>query len=237
MARSGFGGPGDLTVAAGGVVNALEAEIGEDGLLNLGIGGTAGAFNAPTISHEGLIVANFIDTLTLAAAITGTGSLVKENIGELILTGNSGFSGGTSLNGGVLDIAALNAAGAGAIAFGAGSQVLQIQKVALAGNSFGNTIASFGSGDVIELPGLVFAGGAQATYDTTTNLLTVVSKGVTNTLDPDQSGSEPVQGGQRRRRRRQHHPRRCRRDDRRHARRRPRHQDRDGRRSAAAHQQ
>ena len=42
--------------------------------LNLGTGGLAGGINTPAIDNDGQIVANFTDTLTLAAAISGTGT-------------------------------------------------------------------------------------------------------------------------------------------------------------------
>src|SRR5215813_6422112 len=65
---------GTLTVADGGVVNSRGAtSIGAGSTLNLGTGGLAGAINTPAIANDGQIIANFTDTLTLAAAVSGAG--------------------------------------------------------------------------------------------------------------------------------------------------------------------
>src|SRR5262249_11505286 len=87
---------GTLTVADGGVVNSPGAtSIGAGSTLNLGVGGLAGAIVTPAIANDGQIVANFTDTLTLAAAISGAGALSKAGPGTLILTGNNTYTGAT----------------------------------------------------------------------------------------------------------------------------------------------
>jgi len=63
---------------------------------------------------------------TLAAAIadsgTGTVALVKSGAGTWVLSGSNGYSGGTQLNGGVLNLGSANAVGAtGTISFGGGT--------------------------------------------------------------------------------------------------------------------
>jgi autotransporter-associated beta strand protein len=59
----------------------------------------------PFIVNDGQIVANFTDTLTLAANISGTGTLSKLGSGTLVLTGNSSYSGGTTVSGGLINFA------------------------------------------------------------------------------------------------------------------------------------
>src|SRR6516164_891350 len=87
---------GTLTVADGGVVNSPgPTSIAAGSTLNLGTGGLAGAINTPAIVNEGQIAANFTDTLTLPAAISGAGTLSKAGPGTLILTGSSTIDGGT----------------------------------------------------------------------------------------------------------------------------------------------
>src|SRR6516162_8686080 len=69
---------GTLTIADGGVVNSPGGtSIGAGSTLNLGTGGLAGAIVTPAIANDGQIIANFTDALTLAAAISGAGSLSK----------------------------------------------------------------------------------------------------------------------------------------------------------------
>ena len=54
----------------------------------------------PAIANDGQIVANFTDTLSLAANISGAGTLGKAGSGTLILTGNNTYTGGTTVTGG-----------------------------------------------------------------------------------------------------------------------------------------
>src|SRR5215831_8498933 len=94
---------GTLTIADGGVVNSPNpTSIAAGSTLNLGVGGLAGAIVTPAIVNNGQIVANFTDTLTLAAAISGAGALSKAGPGTLILTGNNTYTGATTINGGSL---------------------------------------------------------------------------------------------------------------------------------------
>src|SRR6516162_8948021 len=94
---------GTLTIADGGVVNSPSPmSIAAGSTLNLGTGGLAGAINTPAIVNEGQIAANFTDTLTLPAAISGAGTLSKAGPGTLILTGSSTYTGATTINGGTL---------------------------------------------------------------------------------------------------------------------------------------
>ncbi|MBV8422672.1 MAG: autotransporter domain-containing protein [Hyphomicrobiales bacterium] len=96
-------GIGTLTIADGGVVNSPGGtSIGAGSTLNLGTGGLAGAIVTPAIANDGQIVANFTDTLTLAAAISGAGTLSKAGPGTLILTGASTYTGATTIDGGTL---------------------------------------------------------------------------------------------------------------------------------------
>jgi autotransporter-associated beta strand protein len=80
--------------------------IGLGSTLNLGVGGLSGALVTPLIDNEGAIVANFTDTLTLAANISGTGTLSKAGTGTLILTGTNSYSGGTTVTGGLINFMA-----------------------------------------------------------------------------------------------------------------------------------
>ncbi len=120
---------------------------------------------------------------TLAGVIGGSGGLEKDGLGALTLSNSNAFSGGVSLDGGALDLSAAGAAGADAITFGGDDETLRIENAALSANTFGNSIADFGEGDVIDLAGLSLGkGGATAQYDAGTDTLTVMSGGITDTL-------------------------------------------------------
>ena len=96
---------GRVTITDGGVVNSFGfTGIGEASTLHLGTGGLAGAINTPAIDNRGRIVANFTDTLTLAADIFGAGALSKAGPGTLILTGTNTYTGGTTISGGTLQL-------------------------------------------------------------------------------------------------------------------------------------
>jgi autotransporter-associated beta strand protein len=127
----------------------------------------------------------------LNSLISGNGELIKfDDAGVLTLAHSNAYSGGTLLNGGTLDVAALGAAGAGQITFGANSttgEILKIENAALshvtsALNSFGNPIQGIGVGDIIDLTGLTFAKNAKVSYNPNTDQLAVTSGGVTDAL-------------------------------------------------------
>lgn len=111
------------------------------------------------------------------------GSLVKFGTGVLKLShaGNT-YPGGTTIQQGTLDVAALGAAGSGQINFATGRQTLKIENAALANHSFGNVITAFDTGDAIDLAGLKFFKHAKVTYDGGSKVLTVHSGKVTDTL-------------------------------------------------------
>ena len=95
---------GTVTIADGGMVSAgTRTRIGLGSTLNLGVGGLSGALVTPLIDNEGAIVANFTDTLTIAANISGTGTLSKAGAGTLILSGTNSYSGGTTVTGGLVN--------------------------------------------------------------------------------------------------------------------------------------
>jgi hypothetical protein len=124
---------------------------------------------------------------TLAGLISGNGHLIKIDAGVLTLSHSNAYSGGTLLNGGTLDFAALGAAGSGQITFGANSEILKIENAALSAvtgtlESFGNPIQGFGVNDIIDLTGLTFAKNAKVSYNPNTDQLAVTSGAVTDTL-------------------------------------------------------
>ena len=109
-------------------------------------------------------------------------SLVKVGRGVLTLAGaGNTYSGGTTIEHGALDLAAVGAAGTGAIAF-AGHATLMVENASLSGHSFANPIDFFAKRDALDLTGVHFHAGARATYHKATHLLTVHSGSVTDTF-------------------------------------------------------
>jgi autotransporter-associated beta strand protein len=116
---SGFlGGNGALTVADGGkVVSTGGITLALGSTLGIGSGGVAGIIDAPTISGGGSnkIVADFTDTSTVSASISGGLTLTKQGSGTLILTGANTYSGVTTINGGTLQVGNGGKLGSGAV--------------------------------------------------------------------------------------------------------------------------
>ena len=138
---------------------------------------TTGAALTGAVADNGSLVANGTGSVTLAGTISGTGRVQQAGTGTLVLTGTgNSYSGGTTLaSTGTLDVAALGAAGTGAITFFAGAQTLRIEAAALNGGVFGNAIAGFtNDGDVVDVRGI---GTATASYNGTTGVLTLMGTG------------------------------------------------------------
>jgi len=96
---------GTLAIADGAVVNSpVATSVTAGSTLSLGTGGLAGSIVTPTIVNDGQIVANFTDALTLAAAISGAGTLTKTGSGTLTFSGNNTYVGATTINGGTLAV-------------------------------------------------------------------------------------------------------------------------------------
>ncbi len=135
---------GTLTIADGGVVNSADTRIFAGSTLNLGNGGLAGTIVTPTIDNDGRIVADFTDTATLAADISGAGTLSKAGTGTLILTGSNTYSGGTTVNGGTLQLGNGGASGS------------------IAGNVVDNGIFAVNRSDIYAFGGAISGAGAFA---------------------------------------------------------------------------
>jgi autotransporter-associated beta strand protein/T5SS/PEP-CTERM-associated repeat protein len=134
---------GTFTVANGGMVNSPgSTAVGRGSTLNLGNGGLAGAIVTPTIDNRGQIVANFTDTLVLAANISNVGSLSKAGAGTLVLTGNNTYTGGTTIGGGTLQIG--NGGTAGSIV----------------GNVTNNATLAFNRSNALSFGGVISGSGA-----------------------------------------------------------------------------
>jgi fibronectin-binding autotransporter adhesin len=78
-----------------------------DGTLQIGGSGVLGNGNyAGTISNSSLLFVNSSSDQTLASAISGAGRLEKSNSGTLTLSTVNSYTGGTTVNGGILRLTA-----------------------------------------------------------------------------------------------------------------------------------
>ena len=140
-----------------------------------------------TVSNTGMLAFTEVAgaTNSFAGTLVGSGALVQSGPGTLALAGTlAGFTGLAIISGGTLELASAGAVGAGQIAFGTGAAAtLQIDGPTAPGNA----ILGFGSGDVIDLPGLRYAGNTTPTISG--NTVTVTEAGATERLAIDGAGS------------------------------------------------
>jgi autotransporter-associated beta strand protein len=185
------GGAAELDTDAGGYVD-FSSTTGPNGDGRVSARSISGGGNY-YLGADQLTVEGFTNTVGGAVSDGGVpgdpnanavgGSLVIIGPGSLTLSHpHNTYSGGTTLRGiAVFDVAALGAAGTGAITF-AGHTTLRIENAALDGHAFDNPIIAFAKHDVIDLAGLHFHAGATARYVARTHHLTVHSGHVTDVL-------------------------------------------------------
>jgi autotransporter-associated beta strand protein len=185
------GGNAQLIADASGWVD-FSKSAGPAGDHNLSAGSIEGAgtyvlgSNHLAVGSNGLskTVSGLIADSGLPGDVGVGGVLVKVGRGKLTLShaGNT-YSGGTTLEQGTLDVAAVGAVGPGAIGFADSAKAtLVIENAALSAHHFDNTIDFFGKHDFFDLTGLHFHTGATATYHKANHRLTVHSGSVTDTL-------------------------------------------------------
>jgi autotransporter-associated beta strand protein len=92
------------------------------GTLVVGDGGTTGSIGAGAVTNNAVLAINRSDSLTVANAISGTGSLTQQGGGTTVLSGSNSFTGGSAINAGILALGSGNAIGSsGTISFGGGT--------------------------------------------------------------------------------------------------------------------
>ena len=158
----GSSGTGTLNVADGGVAAAASGitiawQAGSSGTLNIGRLGqsdTGGTISTPTITFgngTGAINFNQSDAVSIAATISGAGTLNQLGVGTTTLSGSNTYSGGTWVNAGELVAGHPNAFGTGAVTVNAGG-FLNLSNYVVANElfNFGGTICSAGTSLYLE---------------------------------------------------------------------------------------
>ncbi|MFK4511416.1 hypothetical protein LPJ38_05850 [Bradyrhizobium daqingense] len=122
------------------------------------------------ITNNGIFASAHSDVFVFDATIAGSGAFDQAGTGTTVLSQTNGYTGGTTLHAGTLELAARGAAGTGAITFEDGAQTLKIDKAALDHGHLDNTIEGFDVGDTIDLAGIGKAKQATLSAD---NVLTI----------------------------------------------------------------
>ncbi|EGS6534390.1 autotransporter outer membrane beta-barrel domain-containing protein [Salmonella enterica] len=102
------------TLILNGAMTAKGATVDSGTTLQIGNGGTLGAFNG-NIVDNGTLTFNRNDAAAYGSVISGSGNVVKQGGGELTLSNNNSYSGGTTIAEGTLTATAGGALGSGNI--------------------------------------------------------------------------------------------------------------------------
>ena len=120
---------------------------------------------------------------TFAGTLTGTGTLVFEGGGTLVMSGGDAFGGPVLLSGGTLELTSASAVGNGTIDFAqahTGEATLQIDGTTMPTN----TISGLGFGDIIDLAGVSFDSNGTATGSGSTLQISENGSAYSLQLDP-----------------------------------------------------
>ncbi len=102
------------TLILNGAMTAKGATVDSGTTLQIGNGGTLGAFNGDIVDN-GTLTFNRSDAAAYGSVISGSGNVVKQGCGELTLSNNNSYSGGTTIAEGTLTATAGGALGSGNI--------------------------------------------------------------------------------------------------------------------------
>ena len=177
---SGSGGTGGLVIVGGTLAKGASGTINLNagGTLQIGTGTTASGVLGTDLFNNGALVFNRIGSGTVAASISGTGSLTMAGSGTLRFSGTSSYSGATAINAGSLLVNG-----------GLGSTAVSVNTTGLLGGSGtiggavtvnpggtltpGDNIGSLAIGSATLLGGSVFAYEMNSSAPSAADLLSV----------------------------------------------------------------
>ncbi|EBP8881823.1 autotransporter outer membrane beta-barrel domain-containing protein [Salmonella enterica subsp. enterica] len=102
------------TLIVNGAMTAKGATVDSGTTLQIGNSGTLGAFNGDIVDN-GTLTFNRSDAAAYGSVISGSGNVIKQGGGELTLSNNNSYSGGTTIAEGTLTATAGGALGSGNI--------------------------------------------------------------------------------------------------------------------------
>jgi outer membrane autotransporter protein len=118
---------GTLQLLSGSALNPAGALTVNGGTFDLSqfdsplrVGALSGTGGTIALGPNTLTTNSIGTNTTLASTLTGTGGLIKQGSGILALTGNNTYSGGTTINAGLINFSALNNFGTGTIILNGG---------------------------------------------------------------------------------------------------------------------
>jgi len=144
------------------------------GRLQIGNGGTSGSIQGDIVNNAALVF-NRANDLAYSGAISGSGRVVKEGAGTLLLNGTNSFGGGLTISEGTVQAYAASALGTGGLAL-AGSGALQAS-------------TSFSYADAITLTPAAGAGGGTFKVDDNARLTLTGAIGGTGVLEKQGGGT------------------------------------------------
>lgn len=95
-------GPGTWALTGNSTYTGLTTI--NNGVLQIGVGGANGTIGSGNVVNNGRMDFNRTGTVTVNGAISGTGSVTNDGTGTLVLAGNNGYSGGTYINNGTVQV-------------------------------------------------------------------------------------------------------------------------------------
>lgn len=123
------------------------------GTLQIGDGGTIGSI-VGDVANDGTLIFDRSDDVTFAGVISGSGTVEQAGAGTTILTGDSDYSGGTTISSGILQLGDGGTSGS------------------ITGDVTNNTAFVFNRSDLLTLDGVISGSGAINQIGTGTTVLT-----------------------------------------------------------------